>query len=107
MTSEAEVCRMNMNRMPLPAPAAATKSATSRVISTNPSPRVSTVSVAATISSGAVAVMAERLLMAVCSGALRRAGRSTLFLHVALDVHHHLDETSPEFFHDGHDALDL
>ena len=65
ITSDAEVWRMNTNAIPSPAPHLAMKSATSLVMSKNPWPRVSTTSVAAIINSGAMAAIAESLLIAL------------------------------------------
>src|SRR3984893_2800397 len=101
MTSEADVCRMNMNSAPSFAPICLMKRIASRVISVKACPSVSTTSVAVAIVSGAKLVMGD-------SGSLMALRRSSgLFQHVLLKRHDHLNQAAPDLLDEIHDLVEI
>src|SRR5258708_9214368 len=101
MTSEAEVCRMNMNSAPSFAPVCLMNRIASRVMSVKACPPVSTTSVAVAIASGAKLVMGDNGSLI----ALPPRRSSDLFQHVLLQHRDHLNQTAPDLLVEIHDLV--
>src|SRR5262249_61922496 len=104
MTSEAEVCRMNMNSAPCFAPVCLMNRIASRVMSVKACPLVSTTSVAVAMVSGAKLVMADNRSFMVASLSRRWSG---LFQHVLLQRRDHLNQAAPDLLDEVHDLVEI
>src|ERR1700730_4065369 len=74
----------------------------SRVISVNPSPLVSTMTVAIAMISGATLVMEDKRLVTT-TWPIRSSG----LLHVFLQRRDHIDQAAPDLLDEGHDPVEI
>src|SRR5712692_8936735 len=102
MTSEAEVWRMKMSSTPSFAPASRMNRVVSRVISVNPAPLVSTVTVAVAMISGTTLVMDDKRPVTAAAST-----RSSGLLHVFLQRRDHVDQAAPDLLDEGHDPVEI